>query len=285
MPEPPLPEPSTPPVRGFVFDMDGTLAVGEPSGRGFVLLPGVAAFFAHLRKAGLPIVVFTNGTANPPERYAENLRAAGLDIGSGEMMTPSSVAADLFGSLGVKRVLILGVEGVSQPLEQAQVRFARPGEPGAEAVDAVYIGWHPEFRLSDIAAATDAILAGADFYVSSDVPFFYSSRGRTLGVSGLIAAAVTSTTGKAPHVVGKPSAIAATTAAKRLGCAITEIAIVGDDPRLETAMARQSGAIGIGVTTGLTGRADWAALPPSRRAHFVVDRVDEIVALNLLPGS
>ena len=50
-------------VRGVLLDLDGTLAVGNPNGGGYTLLPGVMKFVDHLRAHGLPVVVFTNGTA------------------------------------------------------------------------------------------------------------------------------------------------------------------------------------------------------------------------------
>ncbi len=264
--------------------MDGTLAVGSPSGGGFRLLPGVPALIARLRAASLPFVVFTNGTSNPPERYAENLAAAGLELASGEMMTPSSVAADRFVRAGLRRVLVLGVDGVAKPLRDAGLRTLHPGEAGAAEVDAVYVGWLPGFGMADIVAAVDAVQAGAALYVSSDVPFFFTSQGRTIGSSTVIAAGVTRVTGQPAQVVGKPSPLAAQAAADRLGCPVEALAIVGDDPRLEAAMARASLAIGVGVTTGLASRAEWDAQPPERRADHVFDRIDEMQALLALGG-
>jgi NagD protein len=262
--------------------MDGTLAVGKPEGGGYVLLPGVADFIKQLRALSVPFVVFTNGTAQTPERYAENLGAAGLELGPSEMMTPSVVAADYLAAAGCRTVLVLGGEGVARPLSQAGIAIVRPGHPLPSKVDAVYIGWHPAFGLADVEAAVDVVSAGAPMYVSSDVPFFYSSKGRTLGISGMIGAAIAKATGRHASVLGKPSAIAAQMAARRLGCAISQMAIVGDDPKLEMAMARLCGAIGIGVTGGLTDRSAWENLAPKQMAHHVVDRIDEIMTRKLV---
>ncbi len=267
-------------MRGFIFDMDGTLAVGRPDSSGFALLPGVKEFIAELRIRRVPLVVFTNGTAHPPARYIGNLAAAGLTLDPREMMTPSSVAADFFATSAFSKVLVLGGDGVSAPLTEVGITILRPGE--AHKPDAVYIGWHPDFRLEDITTAVDAVMAGIPMFVSSDVPFFYTSEGRTLGISGMIAAAIRNATGQRAEVIGKPSAIAAAMAARRLGCDIAQVAIVGDDPQLEIAMARQNGGVGIGVTSGLTDRAAWAAQPPLRRAHHVVDRIDEIATRGLV---
>lgn len=269
-------------VKGFILDMDGTLAVGKPEGGGYLLLPGVADFIKELRSHGLPFVVFTNGTAQTPERYAENLGAAGLELSPSEMMTPSSVASEYFAASGCRTVLVLGGEGVASPLTQVGIAIVRPEHLLPHKVDAVYIGWHPSFGLADIEAAVAAVSAGAPMYVSSDVPFFYSSKGRTLGISGMIGAAIAKAVGRRAVVIGKPSAIAAQMAARRLGCAESQMAIVGDDPKLEMAMARLCGAIGIGVISGLTNRSAWDALAPKQMAHHVVDRIDEIITRKLV---
>ena len=53
--------------------------------------------------------------------------------------------------------------------------------PEATAVDAVYVGWHPDCGMKDIEAACNAICAGAKLYVASDVPFFATQHGRSIG--------------------------------------------------------------------------------------------------------
>jgi NagD protein len=269
-------------VRGFVFDMDGTLVVGKADGGGYRLLPGVRPLIESLRERRLPFLVFTNGTAQSPAHYAAHLAEAGLTLEPGQMMTPSSVAADHFLASGLRRILLLGIDGTGAPLRDAGLEIIRPGDSGP--IDAVYVGWHPGFGMADLQAAIDAVLIGAPFYVSSDVPFFFTSSGRALGVSRLIAAAITSATGRRPRVLGKPASLAARVSARRLGCRASELAIIGDDPRLEIVMARRVGAIGIAVTTGLTDRAGWAAQPPGRTAHRIVDRLEDLVPMGLLDG-
>ena len=269
-------------VRGVLLDLDGTLAVGSPNGSGYTLLPGVMEFVEHLRANKLPVVVFTNGTANTPQRYVENLMEAGLKIASSEMMTPSNVAAEYFVSNDFRTVLVLGGEGVSGPLTDAGLEVCRPGEGWTKNPGAVYIGWHPSFGWVDVKAAAEAVMAGVPYFVSSDVSFFYASKGRTLGISGILGAAVAKATGQLATVLGKPSVMAAGSAARRLRCAMAEMAIVGDDPNLEIEMARKSGAIGIGVTSGLSSRAMWAALTPDQQPFLVIDRLDELITDNLI---
>src|SRR5262249_56930578 len=85
-------------------------------------------------------------------------------------------------------------------MEARDARQAAPAE-----VDAVYVGWHPDCGMKDIDAACNAILAGAKLYVASDVPFFATRQGRTIGYSFAIVGAIRRVT-RAPMILtGKPS--------------------------------------------------------------------------------
>ena len=58
--------------------------------------------------------------------------------------------------------------------------------------------------------------------------------------------------------------------------------MVGDDAVAEMQMARAGGAIGIAVASGSTSRAQWAAQPPERAPHVVIDSVRDLLASSLL---
>ena len=64
-------------VRGFVFDMDGTLVLGDRGGHGLRPLPGALELVRWVTDRGLPFVVFTNGTTRTPGRYARTMRELG----------------------------------------------------------------------------------------------------------------------------------------------------------------------------------------------------------------
>ena len=45
-------------ARGFIFDMDGTIALGDAASGGHKALPGAVALFSRLRARGTPFRVF-----------------------------------------------------------------------------------------------------------------------------------------------------------------------------------------------------------------------------------
>ena len=267
------------PIEAFMFDLDGTLVLTDRSFRGYEVLPGAVEVLTELKARDIPFVALTNGSAYPAAEQAPRLRAVGLSIADDQLLTPSSVAADLMPRRGVKRALVLGTAGVGQPLAEAGIQIFSPGQDGCEDVRAVYIGWHPECNMRDIEAAVKAIWNGAELYVASDVPFFATSEGKTMGYSYAIAGAVRKIT-RAPMILtGKPSLHALRLVAKRLGVPMRRVGVVGDDPLVEMIMARRGGAIGLGVTTGITKEREWSKQPVGRRAHRVLRRLSEVLEL------
>jgi len=143
----------------------------------------------------------------------------------------------------------------------------------------VYVGWHPECGMKDIEAACNAIFAGAKLYVASDVPFFATRHGRSIGYSFAIVGAIRRVT-RAPMILtGKPSRHAMHYVARRLGLPVNQVGVVGDDPVVEMSMARRFGATALGVTTGVTSAAEWRRQPPARRPHRVLSALGEVLTL------
>jgi 4-nitrophenyl phosphatase len=268
-----------PPIKGFMFDVDGTLLLSDRALGGYEVLPGAIEVLSALKQHGVPFVLLTNGSAYPPPEQAAKLRKVGLPIEDAQMITPSSVTADHMFRHGIQRALILGVRGVGHELEKAGITTLYTGEPGASEVDAVYVGWHPDCAMKDIEAACHAVWAGAKLYVASDVPFFATKHGRTIGYSFTISGAIRRLTKARALLTGKPSLHAMRFVAKRLRVPMREVGVVGDDPIVETLMARRGGATALAVTTGMTKREDWLRQPASRRPHRVLTSLLEVLDL------
>ncbi|HEX6519086.1 MAG TPA: HAD hydrolase-like protein [Streptosporangiaceae bacterium] len=271
-------------VRGFVFDMDGTLVLGDRRNHGLRPLPGALEVTRWVAGHGVPFVIFTNGTTRTPAHYAQVMREIGFDVPDGAMLTPASSAVRAFTRHGYQRVMVLGGPGLAEPLRAAgiEVLSAEPAASGASRAgqaDAVLVGWYPEFTMPALEAACHAVWAGAELYSCSETPFFAVDGGRALGTSRAISAMIKSLTGCRLQVVGKPSLAALRSAADRLGARTEQLAVVGDDPQLEVPMAHRGHSLAIAVGTGLGGADSYDARPASRRPHLRVRGVDELLAI------
>ena len=264
-------------ARGLVFDLDGTLVLGDRQNHGLRPLPGAIEITRWAAARGVPFVVFTNGTIRSPAHYARILREIGFGLPDEAMMTPASSAVRVLTRRGHQRVMVLGGPGLAGPLREAGLEVVPP-EAGGRA-DAVLAGWFPEFTMPALEAACHAVWEGAALYSASQTPFFAVDGGRALGTSRAISAMITSLTGCAVRVVGKPSLDALRSAAERLRTIPARLAVVGDDPALEVPMAHRGRALAIAVGTGLGAAASYDGLPVSRRPHLCVRGVDELLEM------
>ena len=265
-------------ARGYVFDLDGTLVLGDRNNQGLAPLPGAVEITRWVAGRGLPIAVFTNGTTKTPQHLARTLTSIGFDLPADAVLTPASSAVAVFVRRGYRRVLVLGGDGIIGPLHDAGIEVVMPdGRP--PAVDAVLAGWFPEFTLPALEAACHAVWAGARLYSASQSLFFATAGGRSIGTSRAISAMIGSLTGVRARLVGKPSLAALRMAGARLGVPVADLVVVGDDPELEVPMAHRGSALAVAVSSGLGGPDSYRHLPPERQPHLHVSGVDELLTL------
>ncbi len=55
---------------------------------------------------------------------------------------------------------------------------------------------------------------------------------------------------------------------------------MGDDPLVEMIMARRGGAIGFGVTTGISKKQEWLKQPLSRRPHRILRDLTDLLSVS-----
>ena len=263
--------------KGFMFDLDGTLILSNRKLGSYQVIPGAVEVLKELERRGVPYLALTNGSAYPAAKQGPKLREVGLPIPDEHLFTPNSVAGKVFADRGYRNVLVLGTPGVVEALQGHGIRCSLPGDEEAKTADAVYSAWHPDCSMADIHAAAGRVLDGAPFYTASDVPFFATQEGPAFGYSCAINGAIHRVTGVEPQVTGKPSLLAMDFVAAKLGLSASDIAVIGDDPKVEMEMAVAGGAIGVGVTSGTTSREQWQAQAPERRADLVIENVGELL--------
>ncbi len=257
-------------ARGYVFDLDGCLVLGDKINNSVQALPGAADLLSLLDKRGFPWAVMTNGTVRTPVGISAELAKAGLNIPADKIMTPATIAAGFLMRRGKRKIMVFGGEGVWQPIADAglEVFHSTDESQDTQDVDAIFIGWHRTIHMEEIEAACNALWNGAGLYVASMVPFFATRHGRALGSSRAIAAMITSITGRRATVLGKPSSHALRDAARLIGCKMSELLVVGDDPELEVKMALNGKALAVGVHSGIADAEVFASLAPNRQPHL-----------------
>ncbi len=124
---------------GFVFDIDGTL-VHRTGPEEVHAIPGAREVLDRIVASGRPFAVFTNGSHLPPDAFAEQLRAAGLPVEDGQVLTPlRSVQAYRAGM----RVIPFASEPARAYMTSVGMEMVDDGGP----VDAVFVA-HSDRRAT-----------------------------------------------------------------------------------------------------------------------------------------
>jgi HAD superfamily hydrolase (TIGR01450 family) len=259
-------------VRGFVFDVDGSLVHRGDDFRARPL-PGAVEALEAIRASGRPLVLFTNGSHMSPAALAAGLRESGLPVGDDEVLTPvCSAISYLRRRYPGRPALVFG-----SPITRD--RIAEAGVPLTESDDAevVFVSHVEEVDLSAMVTAARAVIAGAPLLTASYTQGFWGSNGIVFSRGAMVTAGIAKAAGARPIVVGKPSRAAVREIVERLGVPSRELAVVGDDIGMDIALGHIGGSRTILVRSGMSGTVDLDEVPERRRPHAVVDGVHEIL--------
>jgi HAD superfamily hydrolase (TIGR01450 family) len=259
-------------VRGFMFDVDGTLAHRGGDGRAHAQ-PGALEVLDKIRASGRPLVLFTNASHVTSATVAKGLRKDGIDVSDAELLTPiDSATSYLLGRLHDRRVQLFANEAVHEYMTAAGVVITT-----GDDAEVVFVAHQQQVDLDEIELAARAIERGAPLLTSSYVRGYAGANGMILSRGAMITAALAKAGGTRPTVVGKPSHAAVAELSRRLGVSSEEIAVIGDDARMDIALGKLGGSPTILVRSGISGQVPLDQLPASQRPDVAIDAVAELL--------
>jgi HAD superfamily hydrolase (TIGR01450 family) len=259
-------------VRGFVFDVDGSLVHRDADFRSRPL-PGAARVLDTIRASGRPLVLFTNGSHIGPEAFAKGLREDGLPVEDHEVLTPVCSALSYLARRHAGRpAMVFGSEVVRQRMAAAGV----PLVDGEEA-EVVFVAHVEDVDLAAMERAARAVSRGARLLTANYQRGFWGANGIVFSRGAMVTAGIARVTGARPIVVGKPSRAAVREIGNRLGVPSERVAVIGDDLGMDIALGRLGGSSTILVRSGMSGSVDLSRVPERERPDAVVDGVEEML--------
>jgi glycerol 3-phosphatase-2 len=234
-----------------LLDLDGVVHRGDR------VVPAAAATLADLRRRGTRILFLTNNSSRTPQQVAGDLERLGVVARPEEILTSALATAAMLRREGFAgaEVFVIGEEGIRSALRDAGLRL-RDGEPAQ--TDVVVIGWDRAADYGKLRRAALLVQRGARLVATNADAAYPGPDGLWPG-AGAILAAVTTTTGASPEVVGKPARPLFEAAVELTGDA--RPLVVGD--RLETDIggAEAMGWDSLLVLTGAAGVEDVTRSP------------------------
>lgn len=235
------------PYRGFIFDLDGTVYLGEQ------LLPGAKVVLEALRAAERRLCFLSNKPIQSREEYAQKLTRLGVPTHAEEVINSSYVLARyLARETPGARCFVIGEAPLRAELEGAGLTPV--DEP---KVDYVVVAFDRTFDYQKLSVALQAVKRyGARLIGTNPDRTCPVEGGEIPDAAGMIAA-VEAVTGQPVHpIVGKPSPMMLAVALDRLGLTAGDCAVVGDRLETDIAMGKAGGLRTILVLTGITRAGD-----------------------------
>ena len=257
-----------PDFRGFIFDLDGTVYLGENA------IPGAPETIAGLRKRGCKVVFLSNKPLQPREVYAEKLTHLGIPTSPDDVINSSLVLSHyLVREMPEATVFVIG----EQPLldEMAAAGLAISDNP--KEIDVVIASFDRTFDYRKLNIGYQALRLGARFFATNADRTCPVEGGQIPDAAAVIGALEGCTGRKVELVAGKPSAMIVAMALEQLGVQAQACLMVGDRLETDMLMGVQAGLSTALVLTGVTKRGD--VLHSQVRPDFILESISDISSL------
>jgi glycerol 3-phosphatase-2 len=204
------------------IDLDGVVY------RGNRVVPAAPDVLDRVRALKAKLLFLTNNSARTPQQVADRMQRLGVRADPTEILTSALATAAMLRREGTtgRKAYVIGERGIREALEETGIEVLE-GEP--ERADLVVVGWDRFVDYAKLKTASLLVERGARLIATNPDASYPAPDGLWPG-AGAILSAVTTTTGAAPTIVGKP-ARPLFQAAAELTAAIRPL-VVGD--RLDT---------------------------------------------------
>ncbi|HEX9478158.1 MAG TPA: HAD-IIA family hydrolase [Methylomirabilota bacterium] len=254
------------PYRGWLFDLDGTIYLGER------LIPGADAAIAALRAAGRRVAFLSNKPLQTRAEYAAKLSRLGVPAAPDDVINSSLVLARYLRDRDPGAPVFV----IGEPPMLDEMRAHGFEVRHDERVRWVVIAFDRTFDYAKLNIALQAVKQGARLIATNPDRTCPVEGGEIPDCAGMIAAVEAVTDRRVETIVGKPSPIILEVALAALGVPARDAAIVGDRIETDIVMGRRLGLGTVLVLSGVTRPDDprIAAVAPDHVVRSVRDLVE-----------
>lgn len=263
-------------LDGFVFDLDGTVYLGDHA------LPGAVETIAYLRERGKRVLFVSNKPLQPRTAYADKLSRLNIPTLADDVITSGYVLGyHLSRQFPELAYYVIGEQALVDELRGHGLQILDEfGDQDAkdvihpDGVDAVIIAFDRTLDYRKLNTAYQALLKGARFF-ATNADNTCPMPGGDIPDAGATIAALEHITGrKLELLAGKPSGLIMDVALNRLGLPAQRCLMVGDRLETDIRMGQHAGMRTAAVLTGVSTREGAARMdnPPD----FVLENIGEL---------
>lgn len=267
----PNPDAITSLFDAYVFDLDGTIYLGDE------LLPGAKRLIDTLRAHNIPVRFLSNNPTKDPQMYVEKLAKLGIDTPIGDIAnTVVTMTRWLLAHHPEATVFPIAEQPLIDALNAAGI--AMSDDP--EQIDIVIASYDRGFNYEKLQIAFDAIWYHKRAFLVGTNPDKYCPfpGGRGEPDCAAIIAAIEACTGTTCQLtVGKPNPITIYESLSGLDIPLDRCVMVGDRLHTDIKMAVDTGMKSALVLTGDSDLADVEACDPADRPTWILEQIDHLI--------
>lgn len=266
-------------VDGFVFDLDGTVYLGNQA------LPNAPQTITALRQMGKRTLFVSNKPLEPRQNYAQKLTRLGIPTPDEDVITSTFVlgryltqhAPDLrcyvVGESKTRTELAgYGLTIVDELQDQDPKEVMDP-----VGIDAVIVAFDRTLDYRKLNTAYQALRCGAKFFATNGDKTC-PMPGGDIPDAGATLAALEHITGRKPDLLaGKPSTLILEVAMQWMGVPAARCMMVGDRLETDMRMGREAGMATAVTLTGVTRREDVALMP--NPPDYVIETLGDLLEM------
>lgn len=265
-------------IDGFIFDLDGTLYLGEKA------LPGAVETIQELRQRGKRPLFVTNKPLYPRENYAAKLTRLGIPTPPEDVITSGYVLGyHLAHTVPQQALYVIGEDNLKVELKGHGLvvlpEFDDQDERGVidtSGIDAIVVAFDRTFNYRKLNTAYQALLRGAHFYATNPDKTCPMPGGGIPDAGATIAALEHLTGRKVELLAGKPSKLMVQVAMDCLGLPPERCMMTGDRLETDVRMGKEAGMYAAVVLTGASTREQADQAIP--RPDLILDNVGQLLS-------
>ena len=262
---------------GFLFDLDGTIYLGEQA------LPGAVETVAELRRMGKRLLFVSNKPLASRHDYSDKLSQLGIPASPEDIITSASVLGgylkDHFPQL---RLYVIGEEYLKEELrlhglvltgelwDQDEKQVIDP-----RGIDAIVVAFDRTLNYRKLNTAYQALLRGARFFATNADKACPMPGGSIPDAGATIVTLEYLSGRKLDLLAGKPSSLMIQAALDRLNLPPGNCWMVGDRLETDIVMGREAGMNTALVLTGATHRDQLNE--HSERPTLILEKISDLL--------
>lgn len=232
-------------MKGFIFDLDGTIYIDDE------VISGAVEAIKILKERGDKVVFLTNKSIASRNDYVVKLNKLGIKVELSEVINSNYITTNYLKSVMDEKdsVYVIGEEPLFEELLEEKVKLA---DVPAEA-SYVVLGWDRKFTYDKLNNAFQAWRNGAKVLATNPDRTCPVQGGEIPDCGALIGAMEGATGESVTMITGKPSSMMSDYVLDQvLGMNAEDCFMIGDRLETDIRMANEAGIKSVLVMTGIT---------------------------------